>query len=49
MLKRSFNLTITFNPGDIVRINGFVDMNFHRNSSDDVWRIKDGGMKVSNL
>jgi hypothetical protein len=39
-VKRSFNLTITFNPGDIVRINGFVDMNFHRNSSDDVWRIK---------
>ena len=26
-VKRSFNLTITFNPNDITRINGFVDMN----------------------
>ena len=39
-IKRSFNLTITFNPSDIVRLNGFADMNLHRNSSDDVWRIK---------
>lgn len=38
-VKRSFNLTITFNPGDIVRLNGFADMNFRRNSSGDVWKI----------
>jgi len=38
-VKRSFNLTVTFNPGDIVRLNGFVDMNFIRNSTDDVWKI----------
>ena len=38
-VKRSFNFTITFNPGDVVRINGFADMNFHRNSTDEVWRI----------
>lgn len=38
-VKRSFNLTITFNPGDIIRVNGFADMNFHRNSSDNVWKI----------
>lgn len=39
-VKRSFNLTITFNPGDITRINGFVDMNIHRNSQQDVWKIQ---------
>jgi len=39
-IKRSFNLTITFNPGDIVRLNGFADMNLHRNSPEDVWKIK---------
>ncbi len=39
-VKRSFNLTITFNPNDITRINGFVDMNLYRNSSEDVWKIQ---------
>jgi len=39
-VKRSFNLTITFNPNDITRINGFVDMNLFRNSSEDVWKIQ---------
>ena len=39
-IKRSFNLTITFNPSDIVRLNGFVDMNLHRNLTEDVWKIK---------
>jgi hypothetical protein len=38
-VKRSFNLTITFNPGDVVRLNGFADMNFRRNSTADVWKI----------
>ena len=38
-VKRSFNLTITFNPSDIVRVNGFADMNLKRNSSTDKWRI----------
>ncbi|HMS64141.1 MAG TPA: hypothetical protein PKD83_02675 [Ignavibacteria bacterium] len=38
-VKRSFNLTITFNPGDVVRLNGFVDMNFYRKSTADVWKI----------
>jgi hypothetical protein len=38
-VKRSFNLTITFNPSDITRINGFVDMNMHRSSDSDVWKI----------
>ena len=39
-VKRSFNLTITFNPSDIARLNGFVDMNLHRNSSSDIWKIQ---------
>jgi len=38
-VKRSFNFTITFNPGDVVRINGFADMNFQRNSTDEIWKI----------
>jgi hypothetical protein len=38
-LKRSFNLTITFNPSDIVRLNGFADMTLRRVSEEDKWRI----------
>ncbi len=38
-VKRSFNLTITFNPSDIVRLNGFADMTLTRNSSESVWKI----------
>lgn len=38
-VKRSFNLTITFNPSDVVRLNGFVDMNLARLSTADVWKI----------
>jgi hypothetical protein len=36
---RSFNLTITFNPSNIVRLYGLADMNFSRPTSDGVWRI----------
>lgn len=39
-VKRSFNLTITFNPSDIVRLNGFVDMNMVRNPETGVWKIQ---------
>ncbi len=39
-VKRSFNLTITFNPSDITRINGFVDMNIVRSSTENVWKIQ---------
>jgi len=38
-VKRSFNLTITFNPSDIVRLNGFADMTLTRTSSENVWKI----------
>lgn len=39
-VKRSFNLTITFNPNDITRLNGFVDMNLYRTSTESVWKIQ---------
>ena len=38
-VKRSFNLTITFNPSDIIRLNGFADMTFTRESVSSKWRI----------
>jgi len=39
-VKRSFNLTITFNPNDILNFYGFVDMTMTRGSTSDVWKIK---------
>jgi hypothetical protein len=39
-VKRSFNLTITFNPSNIVRLYGFADMNLTRPSADSPWKIK---------
>ncbi len=39
-LKRSFNLAITFNPSDIIRLNGFADMTLVRSPLDEKWRIK---------
>jgi hypothetical protein len=38
-VKRSFNLTITFNPSDITRLYGFVDMVFKRPTADSRWEI----------
>ncbi|MBI5403228.1 MAG: hypothetical protein HY959_07485 [Ignavibacteriae bacterium] len=38
-LKRSFNLTITFNPSNIIRLNGFADMSLIKNTTDNRWRI----------
>lgn len=39
-IKRSFNLTITFNPNDVINFYGFVDMVLARNSINDKWKIK---------
>jgi hypothetical protein len=39
-VKRSFNLTITFNPNDIINFYGFADMTLTRNSASEIWRIK---------
>jgi hypothetical protein len=38
-VKRSFNLTITFNPSDITHLYGFVDMTFKRPTADSKWQI----------
>ncbi len=38
-VKRSFNLTITFNPNDIINFYGFVDLTLTRPTASDVWRI----------
>lgn len=38
-LKRSFNLTITFNPSNVIRLNGFADMSLIKNATDKKWRI----------
>ncbi len=39
-VKRSFNLTITFNPSDILNFYGFADMTMQRPKTNDVWKIK---------
>lgn len=39
-VKRGFNLTITFNPNDVINFYGFVDMNLARNSVEDKWKIR---------
>jgi len=36
---RSFNLTITFNPGDIIRLDGKVDLTIERPTFKDNWLI----------
>jgi len=39
-VKRSFNLTITFNPNDIVNFYGFVDITLTRPTTSDKWLMK---------
>ena len=39
-VKRGFNLTITFNPNDVLNFYGFVDMNLTREAIDDKWKIR---------
>lgn len=39
-VKRAFNLTITFNPNDVINFFGFVDMTLARPTAGDKWRIK---------
>jgi hypothetical protein len=38
-IKRSFNLTITFNPSNVIRLNGFADMSLIKNTTDSKWRM----------
>lgn len=39
-VKRGFNLTITFNPNDVINFYGFVDMNLARTSVEEKWKIR---------
>jgi hypothetical protein len=38
-IARGFNLTITFNPQDIVRVQGRVNLQLKRNSTEEDWKI----------
>lgn len=38
-LKRSFNLTITFNPNDIINFYGYADFTLQRPTANDKWKI----------
>lgn len=38
-ITRSFNLTVTFNPSDIVRVDGRVSLDVRRSSTKQPWRI----------
>ena len=39
MVKRGFNLTVTFNPGDIVYVDGYANLVMQRAQADDRWMI----------
>jgi len=39
-VRRSLNLTITFNPNNVERLNGFADMNLVRETPESKWKIK---------
>ncbi|MEO8513321.1 MAG: hypothetical protein ABI543_07165 [Ignavibacteria bacterium] len=39
-VKRGFNLSISFNPNDVINFYGFVDMNLGRNSVEEKWKIR---------
>jgi hypothetical protein len=38
-VSRNFNLTVTFNPSDILRVDGYVSLAMTRPTADDAWRI----------
>lgn len=38
-IVRSFNLTITFNPTDVVRVDGRVNLTLIKNNDSGIWRI----------
>ncbi len=39
VVNRNFNLTVTFNPSDIVRIDGYVNLLLTRSKPDTKWEI----------
>jgi hypothetical protein len=38
-IVRGFNLTVTFNPGDIISVGGYVNLTFERSSISEPWKI----------
>jgi hypothetical protein len=38
-VTRSFNLTVTFNPSDVIRVDGRVSLDLRRAASETPWRI----------
>jgi hypothetical protein len=36
---RGFNLTITFNPTDVIRVDGKVNLTLQKNNESKIWRI----------
>ena len=38
-IVRSFNLTITFNPTDVVRVDGRVNLTLQKDMISKIWRI----------
>jgi hypothetical protein len=38
-IVRSFNLNITFNPTDVVRVDGRVNLSMRKNPANSVWQI----------
>ena len=39
MVKRGFNLTVTFNPSDIIYVDGYANLTLQRARADDPWMI----------
>jgi len=39
VVSRNFNLTFTFNPTDVVRVDGFATLTLTRGGSSDAWQI----------
>lgn len=39
-IQRGFNLTVTFNANDVIRLDGRVNLNLIRTKSSDVWLIQ---------
>ncbi len=38
-ITRNFNLTVSFNPSDIVRVDGYANFSFVRSQPQDPWKI----------
>ena len=38
-VTRAFNLTVTFNPNDVVRVDGYANLTLRRQSADADWKI----------